>query len=63
MSEARENKKSPVRMATVLSQRAFAERHRVAGRLVHHVIVVERREVSQLHDNRRRNNTRRFRFS
>ena len=55
MSEARANRKSPVRIATVLSQRALADGRAAAQRrLVHHVVVVERREVGQLDDDRRR---------
>ena len=54
MSDARANRKSPVRIATVLSQRAFAlARAAAQRRLVHHVVVVERRQVGQLdHDGR-----------
>ena len=51
MSDARANRKSPVRIATVLSQRAFADwRTAAQRRLVHDVVVVERREVGQLDD-------------
>ena len=48
-SEDLENRKSPVRIATWLSQRALAESapRRSVG-LVHHVVVVERGQVGQL---------------
>ena len=59
MSEARANRKSPVRIATVLSQRALALGGTAAQRrLVHHVVVVERREVGQLDDDGRRHDAR-----
>ncbi len=59
MLEARENRKSPVRIATVLSQRAFADAApRRTRRLVHDVVVVERRQVGQLADDRGRDDLR-----
>ena len=52
MSEARAKRKSPVRIAMLLPQRALALDARRGGRrLVHDVVVVERGEVGQLdHD-------------
>ena len=48
-SEDFANRKSPVRIATRLSQRALADSRAAAQRgLVHHVVVVERGEVGQL---------------
>ncbi len=51
ISDDRANRKSPVRMAMVLSQRALADwAPRRNGGLVHDVVVVERRQVRQLDD-------------
>ena len=51
MSEARANRKSPTRIATVLPQRSLAlvEPRRSCG-LVHHVVVVQAGHVGQLDD-------------
>ena len=50
-SEDFENRKSPVRIATWLSQRALADVGAAAQvGLVHHVVVVERGQVGQLDD-------------
>ena len=63
-SEARANRKSPVRIATVLSQRAFADGGAAAQRrLVHHVVVVQRREVGELDDDRGRDDAGRRRVA
>ena len=51
MSEARAKRKSPVRIATVLSHRALAlAAPRRSGGLVHDVVVVQRRQVGELDD-------------
>src|SRR5918911_538688 len=47
--EAWANRKSPVRIATVLSQRALALTAPHGG-LVHHIVVIERRQVDELDD-------------
>ena len=62
--DARENRKSPVRIATVLSQRALADaRAAPHGRLVHDVVVVQRGEVGQLDDHRGRHDSGRARVA
>ena len=58
-SEARANRKSPVRIATVLFHRAFADSPTAPPvRLVHHVVVVQRRQVGQLDHHGRLGHTR-----
>ena len=64
MSDARANRKSPVRIATVLPHRALALcRAAAQQRLVHHVVVVERREMGQLDDDGRRHDAGRVRVA
>ena len=55
MREARANRKSPVRIATVLSQRELADGWPAPDRrLVHHVVVEQRGQVGQLDRDRSR---------
>ena len=55
ISDARANRKSPVRMAIEFVQRALAETAPAAqDGFVHHVVVVQRRQMGELDGNGRR---------